>query len=159
MGTRSLTVFMDDRWNDDDPEQEIVVMYRQMDGYPEGHGKDLAEFLAKGKLVNGIGMDAGVVFNGMGCLAAQVVTHFKDGPGGFYLHPAGTRDVGEEYIYIVRPTGMPNNSGNRSDGGIEIEALDTHDWEKYPADDEDDGPFRFKGSPQAFLDSLSAKSS
>ena len=35
MGTRSLTTFIDDH-NDN----EIVVMYRQMDGYPETHGKE-----------------------------------------------------------------------------------------------------------------------
>lgn len=40
MGTRSLTVFIDEH-ND----KEIVVMYRQMDGYPEGHGQDLVDFL------------------------------------------------------------------------------------------------------------------
>ena len=32
MGTRSLTVF-NDSWED----EEIVVFYRQFDGYPAGH--------------------------------------------------------------------------------------------------------------------------
>ena len=39
MGTRSLTTFIDDH-----TEEEIVVMYRQYDGYPEGHGRDLVNF-------------------------------------------------------------------------------------------------------------------
>lgn len=99
MGTRSLTVFVN-KWDDD--EEEICVMYRQFDGYPEGHGKELCELLSKGKMVNGISMgDNSFVFNGMGCLAAQVVAHFKEDAGGFYLHAAGTRDCGEEYIYTV----------------------------------------------------------
>ena len=36
MGTRSLTVF-NDSWND----EEIAVFYRQFDGYPAGHGREL----------------------------------------------------------------------------------------------------------------------
>ena len=81
---------------------EIVVLYRQMDGYPDGHGAELAAFLEGKVIVNGIGSDTPEgAFNGMGCLAAQVVAHFKDGIGGFYLHPAGSRDIGEEYIYTV----------------------------------------------------------
>ena len=80
--------------------KKIVVMYRQFDGYPSGHGQELAEFLSKGKLVNGMGMDDNIVFNGMGCLAAQVVAHFKDGAGGIYLQ---TNDKGcwEEFRYQV----------------------------------------------------------
>lgn len=103
MGTRSLTVFKNDYdWSG----EEIVVMYRQYDGYPEGHGMELARFLSKGKMVNGLSSSVPVQFNGMGCLAAQVVAHFKDGAGGFYLYPGGTRDVGEEYIYEVYSMGI-----------------------------------------------------
>lgn len=99
MGTRSLTVIHD---YDDD---EIVVLYRQFDGYPEGHGAELASFLKGMIMVNGLRMgDTQRVANGPGCLAALIVAHFKgDTPGGFYLYKAGTRDVGEEYIYHVRP--------------------------------------------------------
>lgn len=39
------------------------------------------------------------VANGMSCLAAQVIAHFKTEPGRFYVHPAGTRDVGESFVY------------------------------------------------------------
>lgn len=100
MGTRSLTVFQDEDNN------EIVVMYRQLDGYPEGHGAELAEFLAGSILVNGIalGRDESAIHNGMGCLAASVVAYFKTGVGGFYLYPAGTRNCGEEYVYTVSGT-------------------------------------------------------
>ena len=102
MGTRSLTTFVE-TYKDNSGKKvknEIVTMYRQFDGYMEGHGKDLADFLAGGKLVNGIGMDDKVVFNGMGCLSAQVVAHFKDGAGGFYLQRAN-KNSGEEYRYKV----------------------------------------------------------
>ena len=93
MGTRSLTVFTDSN------DEEIVVMYRQFDGYPEGHGKELADFLKNKTMVNGISGDETMIFNGMECLAASVVAKFKEGVGGIYLHPAGTRD--QDYVYFV----------------------------------------------------------
>lgn len=108
MGTRSLTVFLDS-WTDPKTQKvktkEICVMYRQMDGHPDSHGQLLADFLKSGKLVNGLSGDKGRVFNGMGCLTAQVIEHFKSesGPGGIYVEAAGTRDAGEEYIYTVYP--------------------------------------------------------
>lgn len=101
MGTRSLTVVVDKSW---DKEEEICVMYRQCDGYPSGHGEELRQFLRGMKIVNGINSTLrGTKFaNGMGCLAAQMVAHFKkDREGGFYLHSSGKRGCGEEYIYII----------------------------------------------------------
>lgn len=99
MGTRSLTIIKDS-WPD---HKEIAVLYRQMDGYPEGHGRELAEFLSEFKIVNGIGNTNGKIANGGSCLACQIIAYFKDGVGQFYLHPANTRDCGEDYIYIVTP--------------------------------------------------------
>ena len=96
MSTRCLTVFTDERG------RELAVLYRQFDGYPDGHGKELAEFLNKMKIVNGIsGEESHKFANGLRCLAAQVIAKFKDEPGNFYLYPAGTRDAGEDYRYIV----------------------------------------------------------
>ena len=108
MGTRSLTVFVE-TWEDPETkermERELAVMYRQFDGYPTGHGAELKEFLKDFKVVNGLSLNDGRVANGMGCLACQVVGHFKQGkPGGLYLDAAGTRDCGEEYIYTLRNT-------------------------------------------------------
>ena len=116
MGTRSLTVFVD---GDD---EEIVVMYRHLDGYIEWYGKRLCAYLELFESENSA--------NGMACLSAQTIMHFKsnienpdyDAPrvydeekgymkspikegaheGGIYLYPAGTREVGEEYIYVVK---------------------------------------------------------
>lgn len=110
MGTRSLTHFIERytqkpktaRGKAKVTDKEVVVMYRQYDGYPSGHGIQLAEFLSKGRLVNGIpGGEKELVFNGIGCLSAQVVAHFKEGPGGIYLHSAGTNDAWQEYDYYV----------------------------------------------------------
>ena len=97
MGTRSLTVF-----NNEMDNSEIVVLYRQYDGYPEGHGIDLLNFLNNMEIVNGISnKEKRRIANGMGCLSAQVVAYFKEAAGDFYLHSAGTRDIGEEFIYTL----------------------------------------------------------
>lgn len=97
MGTRSLTYIFNENG------EPLVCMYRQFDGYPSGHGADLAHFLNSGRIVNGLGADDEYVFNGMGCLAAQMVAHFKNGPGGFYLYPTNdlNQDVWQEWEYHV----------------------------------------------------------
>lgn len=101
MGTRSLTYVLDEDGT------KIINMYRQYDGYPSGHGKDLAEFLEPIVMTNGIGVvgDGAKIANGPGCLAAQLVAHFKDGPGGIYLGPTTAVDCGQDYEYHVKPKG------------------------------------------------------
>ena len=97
MGTRSLTIF-NNEWDN----EEIVVLYRQYDGYPTGHGRDLLSFLNNMNMVNGISNnEKRKIANGMGCLSAQIVAYLKEAPGDFYLHSAGTRDIGEEFIYTL----------------------------------------------------------
>lgn len=96
MGTRSLTRILD---NDG---TELLCLYRQMDGYPGGHGIDLSNALAGSIMVNGIGLESKPVHNGMGCLAATVVAKLKGGPGSVYIFPVGSKECGEEYTYIVR---------------------------------------------------------
>jgi hypothetical protein len=79
-------------------------MYRQSDGYPAGHGSELAHFLLPFKIVNGISgnVKIGKVANGMGCLAAQLVANFKTDVGNIYLHPPILgRDDGQEYEYHI----------------------------------------------------------
>lgn len=104
MGTRSLTTFIE-KWTNNKGkvrQTKIVTMYRQFDGYPSGHGIELANFLAGGKVVNGISAnEKGLVFNGIGCLTAQAVAHFKTGPGNIYLHRGGTTNCWEQYRYEV----------------------------------------------------------
>jgi len=104
MGTRSLTRVIEtyrDEKKDKQVKVTLVNMYRQYDGYPEGHGTELADFLKAGKVVNGIGGDDTNVFNGAGCLAAQMIAHFKDGAGGIYIEPITAKNCGQEYEYEV----------------------------------------------------------
>ena len=103
MGTRSLTFVYEESKSGEKPEA-IINMYRQYDGYPTGHGAELAEFLSTGRLVNGLALTKTVeevVFNGMGCLAASLVANFKQSPGGFYLYPVTAEDCGQDYEYHI----------------------------------------------------------
>ena len=111
MGTRSLTrviprqkglSYQDGHKH---PEKAVVNIYRQYDGYPEGHGQDLAEFLFDLDVVNGLSGANYNVANGPGCLAALLVAHFKDGPGNIYLENCDGEpgDCMEEYIYTLYP--------------------------------------------------------
>lgn len=104
MGTRSITTIIDHQW--DKPER-LMTMYRQYDGYPSGHGQELYDFLSQLTIVNGIGLsETRKIANGAGCLAAQMVQHFKEkaGPGGIYIvKPRVTLD-GEDYGYEITIT-------------------------------------------------------
>tara|TARA_R100000458_G_C8278539_1_gene254969 strand:- start:13400 stop:13975 length:576 start_codon:yes stop_codon:yes gene_type:complete len=98
MGTRCLTRFIDERSGED-----ICVLYRQYDGYVEGHGRELVQFLAERRVVNGYtsaDRERGW-FNGMSCLAASVISHFKEKIGDFYLYPPNTEGLCEEYTYTI----------------------------------------------------------
>jgi hypothetical protein len=80
-----------------------MLLYNQMDGYPEGHTLEAAKWLASGKVVNGFGLgETELVFNGAGCLAAQLVAHYKKGTGGAYLEPLSSRGKSwENYLYDI----------------------------------------------------------
>ena len=94
MGTRSLTFVYEEN-------KPIVNMYRQFDGYPSGHGQELANFLLSGELVNGFSDENAKVFNGMGCLAAQMIVNFKKSVGGFYIYPIESNSCWQEYEYHI----------------------------------------------------------
>jgi hypothetical protein len=114
MGTRCLTFVYDG-------DTAVINMYRQFDGYPEGHGRELSEFLLQfDAVVNGLSFnETRKVANGMGCLAAQMIAHFKQTPGSFYIHPVTDYDCGQEYEYhvyvdkvIVKDPGLPIFQGD-----------------------------------------------
>lgn len=124
MGTRSVTYVLDE---DGKP---VVGMYRQMDGYPTGHGQDLKDFLSGFVIGNGIGCNMPKKYaNGMGCLAAQMVAEFKDGPGGIYLVNHG--DAGQDYDYhLYQVDGKVFVKIVRYDGVIYDGPVEAADMEK-----------------------------
>lgn len=85
--------------------RHVVSIYRQYDGYPEGHGKDLADFAAKFTIVNGfsMGMQAGTHANGGGCFGAQLIHTFKTEIGNVYITSKTDRQEYDYFLY-VRPT-------------------------------------------------------
>ena len=128
MGTRSTTTI----YEGDKP---LLTFYRQMDGYPSGHGQELVDFLKGIEIVNGIQMGGEPPklqqANGAGCLAAQILTHFKtsvinhtygeggmkiregDNVGGIYVVPIGQT---EEYNYGVKVNKHNKVAGVTIDG-------------------------------------------
>ena len=105
MGTRCLTFVYDDSNSDDGSAEAIMCIYRQFDGYPSGHGHELAQFLNSKTLVNGYGEQNSMEANGMSCLAAQLVVQLKHGVGGIYIYaPMVGRDHWQDYEYHVYET-------------------------------------------------------
>lgn len=104
MGTRSLTFVYDEMYGRQRKPKVITNMYRQYDGYPSGHGAELAAFLSQFEMCNGIpvGETEKKYANGMGCLAAQMISNFKGTEAGqFYIYPADATDCGQDYEYHV----------------------------------------------------------
>jgi hypothetical protein len=97
MGTRSITRVQLDG-------ETLVAIYRQYDGYISGHGKDLADFLNGRQIVNGIRVGTELeVFNGPGCLAANLISFLKKEENGkagnIYIREVDTED--QEYSYDI----------------------------------------------------------
>jgi hypothetical protein len=111
MGTRSNTIIYDD-------DIQILNLYRQMDGYLSGHGMELLEFLEPLKMVNGYSIGEPNQANGAGCLAAQMVAHFKVKVGGFYIEsPMVEGSYDNAYTYTIKV----------SEGGVI--GITVHDYE------------------------------
>lgn len=120
MGTRCITVV------EDEDGTELCRIYRQFDGYPEVHGKQITEFLSRGNIEHMLGIDDEENFLGMQDVAASLVAFLKSyteptvlrheptagwhppisGGNRIQLVPIGTHDVGEEYIYTVSFQGV-----------------------------------------------------
>ena len=104
MSTRSLVRFAKREEGvsfSEHPERVEVQVYKHYDGYPSGHPTALAEFLKDFKIVNGLGLDTHKVANGLGCLAAQYIAAFKEGPGDLYIENPDTEHNWIEYITYV----------------------------------------------------------
>ena len=107
MGTRSNTIIYDD------DDVQILNLYRQHDGYLSGHGIELLEFLEPMTIVNGFSIGEPNQANGAGCLAAQMIAHFKVGVGGFYIMPPTFMTYENDYTYTIK-VGRQLGGGNIS---------------------------------------------
>ena len=90
----------------DDKEQIICSFYRHWDGYPSGHGQDLADYLKSRRLINGIqGKDQSdiekhIAFNRAGSMAINLMHHI-DEISGCEVIPTGDSGYWEEYTYHI----------------------------------------------------------
>jgi hypothetical protein len=118
------------------------LVYVQCDGYPEGHPVDTAKWLSGGEVVNGIPFNDDkqrTLFNGPGCLAAQLVAYLKDGAGNVYLNPVSTRGTSwEDYLYDI----ITND-----DFSITFIARSNHGRK----------PIFYKGTPEGFVEWVEKK--
>ena len=148
MGTRSTTTI----WDGD---EKLLSFYRQYDGYPTGHGQELADFLARFDITNGISFPDNRKdttrprANGPQCLAAQILVHFKTGiknwdystDGDFSKRKLRTGDhVGGVYVIPHEQAGhqayhydvIITNDGAGYDGGYSIEIQTDYGWDGTP---------------------------
>jgi hypothetical protein len=106
MGTSSLTIIKDEN------NCRVLGMYRHQDGYPSGHGVELALWLQSIEIVRGISAsdEMGIHADGIGCLAAQTVCHFADKLGSIrlvsqeessYQFPDSHEEPLYDYVYVV----------------------------------------------------------
>lgn len=96
MGTRSTI-----KWirKDGDKFTPLVNIYRQYDGYIDGVGHQLAQWLLEKRIVNGIPLNnTHNLANGFECLIAQYIRDFKTEPGVLYIMDM---DDTQEYNYEV----------------------------------------------------------
>ena len=83
------------------PDKKLVSIYHHYDGYPEGLGVKLASYLDDYHIVNGSGREGDTLFNGIGCMAASIIAHLKDGPGNVYIEDKDNPHGWLDYNYYV----------------------------------------------------------
>lgn len=155
MGTRSMSFVIDEY----DNKTPLIQLYRQYDGYPEGMGQDVYNFLANRYVTNEQGEKSHATDNGMDDLAAQFVSFIKGTYqwGNVYVYPIRklptkkqtfeeyrdkyllkyAKDCGCEYVYIIHRI---------EGGGIEVQVWDI--WEK---------KLIFAGKPEGLRDAFNLK--
>ena len=138
MGTRSTITFIEKHGKEYTP---IVKVYQQYDGYIEGVGHDLCKWLLTKKMINGIGINqhSPDFVNGIGCLAAQYISHFKTNVGDLYICPLDAENQDYNYYVIVDCDKELNPKGTFIDDVVNIYVFN---W---------DDPVFFKGSPSELL--------
>ena len=76
MGTRSKTSFIEKKG---DKLTHLVSVYQQYDGYIEGVGHEIAEYILSKQICNGIrlGRDTSKLANGFGCLTQDDIQEYN----------------------------------------------------------------------------------
>lgn len=136
MGTRSTITFCE---KVNDKIIPYVNIYQQYDGYLEGVGKELCEWLEDKIIVNGFSSDdKRDIANGVGCLVARFISDKKNGVGDFYVYPIGEGKGYCDYNYTVIINKTYSERKLKDITTIEVDS-----WGKKPF---------FKGTIQELLD-------
>ena len=98
MSTRAL-VDVKNKFRD---KMSIVTIYKHCDGYIEELGAKIQRFTKNKTIVSAQG--------DMGCFAASLVANLKKKKGDVYLEIPGTKNIGEEFRYVLY-SGKANNKG------------------------------------------------
>lgn len=136
MSTRSIIIFRNDG---DSP---VCCVYKHFDGYIEGLGHSLAEWLKGMTLINGISnkeQEGHDYANGIGCLAAKWIADNKTTTGDIYMCDS---DEYEDYNYdvILQRQKMSGMNVTKADDCIVIAVKDYK------------GDLIFSGTPSELLE-------
>ena len=86
----------------------LCTINKHCDGDPDGLGELIRDILNEGdvRIVQGFGWDDRVpeAFNGMGCLAAYLISELKEDIGDIYMERPNIKSRGD-YTYILKQDG------------------------------------------------------
>ena len=122
----------------------LVNIYQQYDGYLEGVGKELCEWLKSKIIVNGFSKSDFNIANGAGCLAAKYISEFKPATGGLYIYPEDVAHEDCDYNYsVIIDEDWVTSPFENNKKAEDIITIEVDNWGEKPF---------FKGSVQELLD-------
>lgn len=81
-------------------EKYICTVYHHSNGYPDGVGNDIKEFIKSGKFINGLSINITErLFNGFGDCVAQYIAYVKKEPGSVYM--ISEKSWNTDYDYYI----------------------------------------------------------
>ncbi len=122
----------------------LVNIYQQYDGYLEGVGKELCEWLKPKIIVNGFSKSGFDIANGAGCLAAKYISEFKPVTGGLYIYPEDVAHEDCDYNYsVIIDEDWTISPFENNKNAEDIITIEVNNWNEEPF---------FKGTIQELLD-------
>jgi hypothetical protein len=118
----------------------VCSFYRHSDGYPTGHGDDLAGWLKGKRLVNGIGMDfkKGIDHNRAGTMAIDLMHCLKQDTS-IEVTPTGQENEWADYTYVITFDGVFKievHSYGKKYGPIAVEDFNGEEVDEFFSDDD-----------------------
>ena len=110
MSTRSATIIKQTTyWGEEAETEELMRFYRHCDGYPEGHGMDMAEAIRNVDLLNGVrGSEWAAHFLNWFLIHSPYTTNIE-------FESRGSQHGDLEYLYVVE--GIVDHRLGRAKGG------------------------------------------